>query len=83
MRFDNFKQIDHYYTSKVSPGEHYDQKLTYKVTRSQMQIALRTAIRLANQPYSLTFNSCTTILQLSLHAAEITDKSIFNPLLQV
>ena len=71
QRFESFKAIDDYYSTWVSPGKHYDVKLTFKVTKAQMQTTLRTAIRLAEMPYNLFNNSCTTIVQFALNSAGI------------
>ena len=76
--FDSFKAIDDYYSTKVSPGKHYDSRLTFKVTKTQMQTALKTAIRLAKMPYDLLNNSCTTIVQFGLMSAGILNYKDFN-----
>jgi RHS repeat-associated protein len=70
-RFDSFEDIDEFYSTRVSPGKHYDSRLTFKVTKTQMQTALKTAIRLAVMPYNLINNSCTTIVQFALNSAGI------------
>jgi len=76
--FDNFNAIDDYYSTKVSPGKHYDSKLTFKVTKTQMQTVLRTAIRYAKMPYNLMNNSCTTIVQAGLISAGILNIKNYN-----
>nr|WP_309758136.1 RHS repeat-associated core domain-containing protein [Flavobacterium sp.] len=76
--FDSFEAIDDYYSTKVSPGKHYDSKLTFKVTKAQMQTALKTAIRWAKMPYNLMNNSCTTIVQVGLINAGILNIKNFD-----
>ncbi|HLN96677.1 MAG TPA: RHS repeat-associated core domain-containing protein, partial [Flavobacterium sp.] len=67
----SFTEIDDYYSTVVSPGKHYDARLTYSVTKAQMQTALRTAIQLVKMPYNLINNSCTSIVQYSLIKAGV------------
>ena len=69
--FESFEAIHNYYSTKVSPRKHYDSRLTFKVTKAQMQTALKTAIRWAKMPYDLMNNSCTTIVQAGLISAGI------------
>lgn len=76
--FDSFEAINDYYFTKVSPGEHYDSKLTFKVTKAQMQTALKTAIRWAKMPYDVMNNSCTTIVQAGLINAGILNVKNYN-----
>lgn len=73
--FDSFEEIYNYYTTKTSPGKQYDLKLTYKVTAAQLKTALTTAIRLVKLDYNLFYNSCTTVVQISLMNAGIISNS--------
>ena len=49
-----------------------------KVTKAQMQTALKTAIRWAKMPYNLMNNSCTTIVQVGLINAGILNIKNFD-----
>jgi hypothetical protein len=67
--FASVAEINDYYFEFGSPGKKYDVVAFYKMTRSQIDNAVNTALGYAKQDYNLFTNNCSTMVDGALKAA--------------